>query len=182
MAHTPPSVSTGRRLSVSPVFKFLGVHISKDLSEDPQHLNPGQESTPVSLLPEETEEGPSVSSDSREFLPLYHREHPYKLHLSLVWQLLCCGPQNTPKGSENCPTHHWFLTPHHRGCPAQKMSAEGAQHCEGQLPSQPQTVCPPPLGEALQGPPFPDQQAQEQLLPCGCHPAELCTTVIAPLA
>src|SRR4029434_6877479 len=29
---------------------------------------------------------------------------------------------------------------------------------------------------------FPDQQAQEQLLPCGCHPAELCITVIAPLA
>ncbi|CAB1445466.1 unnamed protein product [Pleuronectes platessa] len=33
--------------------------------------------------------------------------------------------------------------------------------------------------EALQGPPFPDQQVQEQLPPCGCHPAELCTTVIA---
>src|SRR4029434_10928793 len=62
------------------------------------------------------------------------------------------------------------------------MSAESAQHREGQLPSQPQTVCPPSLGEALQGPPFPDQQGQEQLLPCGCHPAELCTTVIAPLA
>ena len=29
---------------------------------------------------------------------------------------------------------------------------------------------------------FPDQQVQEQLLPCVCHPAELCTTVIAPLA
>src|SRR4029434_356559 len=60
------------------------------------------------------------------------------------------------------------------------MSAEGAQHREGQLPSQPQTVCPPPLREALQGPPFPDQQAQEQLLPCRCHPVELCTTVIVP--
>src|SRR4029434_1612395 len=60
------------------------------------------------------------------------------------------------------------------------MSAEGAQHREGQLPSQPQTVCSPPLREALQGPPFPDQQAHEQLLPCGCHPVELCTTVIAP--
>ncbi|CAB1421556.1 unnamed protein product [Pleuronectes platessa] len=33
--------------------------------------------------------------------------------------------------------------------------------------------------EALQGPPFPDQQVQEQLHPCGCHLAELCTTVIA---
>src|SRR4029434_10260180 len=60
------------------------------------------------------------------------------------------------------------------------MSAEGAQHHQGQLSPQTQTVCPPPLWEALQGPPFPDQQVQEQLLPCGCHPAELCTTVIAP--
>src|SRR4029434_2454422 len=43
----------------------------------------------------------------------------------------------------------------------------------------PPTDCfPLPLREALQGPPFPDQQAQEQLLPCGCHPVELCTTVI----
>src|SRR4029434_10526451 len=145
-----------------------------------QHLNPGQEGSPASLLPEENEEGPSVSSDSGELLPLHHREHPHQLHLSLVWQLLCCGSQNTPEGSENCPTHHWFPTPHPRGCRAQKMSAESAQHREGLLLSQPQTVCPPPLREALQGPPFPDQQAQEQLLPCGCHPAELCTTVIAP--
>ncbi|CAB1444745.1 unnamed protein product [Pleuronectes platessa] len=30
---------------------------------------------------------------------------------------------------------------------------------------QSQTVCPPPLWEALQGPPFPDQQVQEQLIP-----------------
>src|SRR4029434_10174417 len=30
------------------------------------------------------------------------------------------------------------------------------------------TVCPPPLWEALQGAPFPDQQVQEQLHPCGC--------------
>src|SRR4029434_8336388 len=37
------------------------------------------------------------------------------------------------------------------------------------------------LWKALRGPPFPDQQVQEPLLPCGCHPAELCTTVIAPL-
>src|SRR4029434_3296662 len=42
------------------------------------------------------------------------------------------------------------------------------------------TVCPPPLWEALQGAPFPDQQVQEQLHPCGCHPTALCTTVIAP--
>ena len=40
---------------------------------DPQHLHPGQEGSPASLLPEETEEGPSVSSDSGELLPLHHR-------------------------------------------------------------------------------------------------------------
>src|SRR4029434_8656505 len=61
------------------------------------------------------------------------------------------------------------------------MSAEGTQHRKGQLSPQPQTVFPPPLWEALQGPPFLDQQVQEQLLPCGCHPAEPCTTVMAPL-
>src|SRR4029434_9697598 len=32
LAHTSPSISTGRRWSVSPSFKFLGVHISEDLS------------------------------------------------------------------------------------------------------------------------------------------------------
>src|SRR4029434_9616224 len=64
---------------------------------------------------------------------------------------------------------------------SQIMSAEGTQHRKGQLSPQPQTVFPPPLWEALQGPPFLDQQVQEQLLPCGCHPAEPCTTVMAPL-
>src|SRR4029434_8417616 len=33
------------------------------------------------------------------------------------------------------------------------MSAESVQHRQGQLSPQPQTVCPPPLWEALQGPP-----------------------------
>src|SRR4029434_1060048 len=67
------------------------------------------------------------------------------------------------------------------------MSAEVVQHRQGQLTSQPQTVCPPPLWEALQGPPFPDQQVQEQVHPCGCHPTELppthpsCPSPTAPL-
>ena len=53
------------------------------------------------------------------------------------------------------------------------MSAEGTQHRKGQLSPQPQTVCPPPLWEALQGPPFPDQQVQEQLHSYGCHSTKL---------
>src|SRR4029434_7657382 len=45
----------------------------------------------------------------------------------------------------------------------------------------PPTDCLPssPQGGAT-GPSVPDQQAQEQLLPCRCHPVELCTTVIVP--
>ena len=56
---------------------------------DPQHLHPDQEGSPVSLVPEETKEGPSVSSDSGELLLLHHQEHPYQLCHSLAWQLLC---------------------------------------------------------------------------------------------
>ena len=176
VAHTPPSISTGRWLSVSPTSSSW-VSISLMTSLGPS--TPGQEIIPASLLPEETEEGPSVSSDSGEFLPLHHREHPHQLHLSVVWQLLCCRPEITAEGGENCSTHHRFHTPHHRSCPEEEMSAEGPQHRQGQLSPQPQTVCPPPFWEALQGPPFPDQQVQEQLHPCGCHPAELWNTAIA---
>src|SRR4029434_7766462 len=50
------------------------------------------------------------------------------------------------------------------------MSAEGVQHRQGQLTSQPQTVCPPPPWEALQGPPFPDQQGQETVHSLRVHP------------
>lgn len=39
------------------------------------------------------------------------REHPYQLHLSMVWQLLCLGPQSIAESGKNCPTHHWVSTP-----------------------------------------------------------------------
>src|SRR4029434_7975657 len=29
----------------------------------------------------------------------------------MVWQLLCCRPENTAEGGENRPTQHRFLTP-----------------------------------------------------------------------
>ena len=67
MAHTPASVSTERRLSVSPASSFW---CSDQTIADPQHLHPDQEGSAASLPPEETKEGPSVSSDSGEPLPL----------------------------------------------------------------------------------------------------------------
>ena len=70
---------------------------------NPQHLHPDKEVSPAALLPEETKEGPSVSSDFGELLPLQHREHPYQLCHSMIWQLLCVWPESTAQRITGAP-------------------------------------------------------------------------------
>ena len=67
-----------------------------------------RKSNDASLLPEETKESPSVSSDSSEPLLLHHREHPYPLCHSLVLLLLCVWPES--KGRWKLPNAS--LVPH----------------------------------------------------------------------
>ena len=111
--HTPPHSYQWNRGWVCHQLQVSGCPHLRGPLLDPQHLHLDQEGSPASLLPEETKEDPSVSSVSSEPLPLHHREHPYQLCHSLVWQLLCVWLESTAEGGENCPVHHRFLSPPH---------------------------------------------------------------------
>lgn len=96
----------------------VGFHITEDLSWT---VNT---STLVKVAHQhlflETQEGPSILSDSGEYLWLRNlqdlREPSYQLHHSMVLQLLCLRPESTADHGDNWPT------------PVQEVSAEGAQH------------------------------------------------------
>lgn len=60
----------------------------------------------VSLLPEETQESSSISSDIGKFLSQYHQRHTDGLHLSVVRHLLSLRPKDPLASAENYPTHH----------------------------------------------------------------------------
>ncbi|KAI3354929.1 hypothetical protein L3Q82_004727 [Scortum barcoo] len=64
-------------------FKFLGVHISEDLTWTTGCSQTGQEGSPAPFLPEDSEEEPPVLRHPGELLPLHHRKHPDQLHHSL---------------------------------------------------------------------------------------------------
>ena len=111
-AHTPICIN-GTEVERVASFKFLGVHISEDLSWTLNTSTIVKKAHQRLFFLRRLKKAHLSPQILENFQPLYHREHPYKLHLSMVWQLLCCRPKKTAEGGENCPTHHRFLTPHH---------------------------------------------------------------------
>ncbi|KAI3366889.1 hypothetical protein L3Q82_009532 [Scortum barcoo] len=77
-------------------FKFLGTHISENLSWTTNTSSLIKKAH--QRLPEDTEEEPPVHCHPRQLLPVCDREYPNQLHHSLVWELLCHGPQGTAEG------------------------------------------------------------------------------------
>lgn len=72
--------------------------------------------TTTSLLPEETEESSSDSSDLYKCLAVYHWEHPDQHTVKVtVWYGSCTlceeKKKNTEKGGETCPAQHWYTFP-----------------------------------------------------------------------
>ena len=65
-------------------FKFLGVHITNELS-----WSKGEEGTRTPFTPQKTENIWHGSPDPPKYLQLHHQEHPDRLHPLLVWHLLC---------------------------------------------------------------------------------------------
>jgi hypothetical protein len=66
-------------------FKFLGVHITSELSWSKDCRKEG---TTTPFPPQETEKVWHGSPDPQKVLQLHHREHLDRLHYCLVWQLL----------------------------------------------------------------------------------------------
>ena len=95
-------------------FKFLGVHITNQLSWSKYH-DSRVEGTTKRIPPQETEKIWHGSSDPQKVLQLRYREHPDWLPHCLVWQLLSFHLQGTTEGSANGPVNHWGQASCHPG-------------------------------------------------------------------
>ena len=113
MAHIDPIRINGTEAERFASFKFLAVHISEDLSwtlNTSTLIKKAHQRLYFLRRLKKAHLSPQI------LVNFYHctiESTPYQLHLSMVWQLLCCGPENTAEGGENRPTHHRFLIPHH---------------------------------------------------------------------
>ncbi len=87
-------------------FKFLGVHITEDLTWS-AHRCSAEEGTSVSLLPETAEEVWNEPQNPQVLLHLHCGEHPDRLYHCLVWKQHRWQPQGSAKGRANCPPHCW---------------------------------------------------------------------------
>lgn len=99
-------------MAVEPVssFKFVGMHISEDLSWTLNTLQPDQEGPSAPLLLKDTEKGQPLDCHPGQLLPLCNWEYPYQLYHNLVWKLICCWLQGTAESGENRLTHHKYST------------------------------------------------------------------------
>ena len=70
------------------------------------HGQRSEEGATVPLQPQEAEEIWLVTKNTPTLLQMHNWEHPVRLYLCLVPQLLRPQPQGSPEGSEVCTTHH----------------------------------------------------------------------------
>jgi hypothetical protein len=69
-------------------FKFLGVHITNELSWSKHTKTVVNRARQNLFPPQETENICYWSPDPQKVLQLHHQEHPIRMHYHLVWQLL----------------------------------------------------------------------------------------------
>ncbi len=103
--HTPITIDKTPVERVSS-FKFLGVHITEDLTWS-AHTDAVSEGTSASLLPETAEEIWDEPQNPQDLLHLHCGEHPDRLYHRLVWKQHRWQPQGSAKGCANCPPHCW---------------------------------------------------------------------------
>ncbi len=89
-------------------FKFLGIHITEDLTWS-AHTDAVLKKAHqrASLLPETAEEVWNEPQHPQILLHLHCGEHPDRLHHRLVWKQHRWQPQGSAKGRANCPPHCW---------------------------------------------------------------------------
>ena len=110
-------------------FKFLGVHITKNL-ERSNHTKTVVKRARQSLFPLRKLKRFGMGPQLLKRFYSCNREHPDWLHHCLVRQLLGLRPQGATEGSENGPVHHRGKAACHPGPLHQAVSEEGPKHCQ----------------------------------------------------
>lgn len=90
----------------------------------------------------------------KKLLLAYHWEHTHKLHLSMVWQLLCIRPQNTQAG-----IIYWHSVTFHWEYLSQWTLGQRELHHQGCHPPETCTFLTASIWQAFLKPPLPLQQA-----------------------
>ncbi len=140
---TPPlniDSSTVERVSST---KFLGVHITEDLTH--QHQVCLQEGTAAPTLSPPAEKSKPPSTHPHHLLQGYRWERADQLHHCLVRELLCSRPQDPPADSEHRCKNHWCPSPLHPGYFSYTMLQQSKKYREGPHPSLPQSLPAPTL-------------------------------------
>ncbi len=104
--HTPITINKTPVERVTS-FKFLGVHITEDLTWSAHTNAVLKKAQSVPLLPEKAEEVWNEPQNPQVLLHLHCGEHPDRLHQRLVWKQHRWQPQGSAKGRANCPPHCW---------------------------------------------------------------------------
>ncbi len=121
-------------------FKFLGIHITEDLTMVRSHRCSAEEDTSTPLLPETAEEFWNEPQHPQNILHLHCGEHPDRLHHRLVWKQHRWQPQSSAKGCANCPPHCWRWASLPLGYLHQVVYKESPEDHQWLQPPVPQTV------------------------------------------
>ncbi|KAM9559260.1 uncharacterized protein ACWYII_012624 [Salvelinus alpinus] len=109
-------------------FKFLGVHVTDDLTwiiNTTTLVKRAQQHLCFLRLLKIFGIPPWVLS---KYYPLHYPEPPHQLHHGLVQELLRPRPQGPPASSEDSPVHHWGRVPTHPGQILETVPEEVLQH------------------------------------------------------
>ncbi|KAK2908186.1 hypothetical protein Q8A73_009259 [Channa argus] len=98
--HAPLTINGANVERVSST-KFLGVHITEDLSWTNNTAALAKKITAASLLPPQTEKSQSPAPHYVHFLQRHHREHSNELHHCVVWGLQSLLPEDSTTHSES---------------------------------------------------------------------------------
>ncbi len=133
--HTPITIDKTPVERVSS-FKFLGVHITEDLTD--AVLKKAHQR--ASLLPETAEEVWNELQNPQVLLHLHCGEHPGWLYHRLVWKQHRWQPQGSAKGCANCPPHCWRWASLPPGYLHQAVYKESPEDYQRLQPPVPQTA------------------------------------------
>ncbi|PWA21791.1 hypothetical protein CCH79_00018882, partial [Gambusia affinis] len=149
-------------------FKFLGVHISEDLTW----------TTSCSKLIKKAHQRLFFMRTLRknhlssEILTNFYRCTIESILTNCITELLCLQPEGAAEGGENCPVYRWGTAPCHQGYLQEAVFEKGRENHKGLHSPSTNTLFPPALWEALQKPTDQNHRAPEQLLSHSCHAFE----------
>ncbi|KAI4876081.1 hypothetical protein NFI96_005743 [Prochilodus magdalenae] len=143
-AHLPLHVG-GSAVEVVSSYRYLGVHLSNNLTWSNNTSSLVRKGTPAALLPQAVEASWARELGPHLLLQMCGGERSMLQHQRVARKLLCCRQESSAEGGEGCTEVCRSQPPHHHGHLHLQMQEEGHLHHEGPHSPSTLTVCPAPL-------------------------------------